>query len=196
MSDGIGYYLNLMFVFVKNGLHWKRLSVGNSVGGQSTYATTDDFIKKMNRHVLPNNTVNHMYVEENKKIPLSNGEEIRIIAQLASSYHNAVVYANLKGEKDLYRNSYTPDEWPEPQSISSDVPQPKIKVTRGNFAHDDWDEELKATTRHMNSTRISFLGKWTKIGKRDMGYTSRQLQQGKKVFANYYLEDHNPLYSM
>ena len=77
-----------------------------------------------------------------------NGDEIRIIAQLASSYHNAVVYANLKGEKDLYGNSYTPDEWPEPQPISSDMPQTKIEVTRGNFAHNDltgkhWDEELK-----------------------------------------------------
>jgi hypothetical protein len=116
------------------------LSVGNSVGGQSTYSNTDEFIKEMNRHVLQNGTVNHMHVEfENKKIPVSNGEEIRIIAQLASSYHNAVVYANLKGEKDLYGNSYTPDEWPEPQPISADMPQTKIKVTRGNFAHNGWE---------------------------------------------------------
>jgi len=84
-----------------------------------------------------------MYIEfENKKIALSNGEQIGIIAELASCYHNALVHENLKGEKDLYGNSYTPDDWPEPQPISSDVPEPKIKVTHRNFEKDHWDEEL------------------------------------------------------
>ena len=133
---------------------WKPLCVSNN-----SFVDIDDFMKEMHRYVLENGTVDHMYIEfENAKVPVSHVNEIRVVAQLASSYHNAVLYSELKGEKDLYGNSYTPNKWPEPQLICSDMTQNATDVpgknvqknenslSGGKKTNDDdeehWDEDL------------------------------------------------------
>jgi hypothetical protein len=105
-----------MRVFVKENTLWKPLCVSNT-----SFVNTDEFMKEMHRFVLANGTVNNVYIEfENTKVPVSHVNEIRVVAQLASAYHNTVLESALKGEKDLYGNSYTPNVWPEPQLVRPD----------------------------------------------------------------------------
>ena len=87
----------------------------------------------MHRFVLANGTVNNVYIEfENTKVPVSHVNEIRVVAQLASAYHNTVLESALKGEKDLYGNSYTPNVWPEPQLVRPDGLRPRLRqMSRG-----------------------------------------------------------------
>jgi len=144
-----------MRVFVKDNMLWKPLGVSNT-----SFVYTDEFMKEMHRYVLANGSVNHMYIEfENAKVPVSHVNEIRVVAQLASAYHNSVLESMLKGEKDLYGNSYTPNVWPEPQIVrpdpaqnATDVPGNNIKKrkyfrSRGQKTkkgeEEYWDEELK-----------------------------------------------------
>ena len=107
-----------MRVFVKENTLWKPLCVSNT-----SFVDTDEFMKEMHRFVLANGTVNNVYIVfENTKVPVSHVNEIRVVAQLASAYHNTVLESALKGEKDLYGNSYTPNVWPEPQLVRPDGP--------------------------------------------------------------------------
>ena len=117
-----------MRVFVKENTLWKPLCVSNT-----SFVDTDEFMKEMHRFVLANGTVNNVYIEfENTKVPVSHVNEIRVVAQLVSAYHNTVLESALKGEKVLYGNSYTPNVWPEPQLVRPDGLRPRLRqMSRG-----------------------------------------------------------------
>jgi hypothetical protein len=148
-----------MRVFVKENTLWKPLCVSNT-----SFVDTDEFMKEMHRFVLANGTVNNVYIVfENTKVPVSHVNEIRVVAQLASAYHNTVLESALKGEKDLYGNSYTPNVWPAPQLVRPDtaqtateVPGKKNHKTKSSLSNrqrkenekgEYWDEELKGDRR-------------------------------------------------
>jgi len=124
-----------MRVFVKDDALWKPL-----FASESYFVDTETFMREMHRYVLPDGNVNHMYVDfENAKVPVSNVEEIRVVARLASAYQNSALETALKGEKDLYGKSYTANEWvkPKPANVGkSKTPKPKKKNTG------EWDEEM------------------------------------------------------
>jgi hypothetical protein len=100
-------------------------------------------MKEMHRYDLANCTGNYMCIEfENTKVPVSHVDEIRVVGQLAAAHHNAALDCVLKGDKDLYGNSYTPNAWPEPQLICSDTAKNATDVPGKNI------QKMKSSQSH------------------------------------------------
>jgi hypothetical protein len=93
-----------MRVFVKENTLWKPLCVSNT-----SFVDTDEFMKEMHRFVLADGAVNNVYIEfENTKVPVSHVNEIRVVAQLASAYHNTVL--EKKSQNEIFSVKQTDEE--------------------------------------------------------------------------------------
>ena len=143
-----------MRVFVKENTVWNPLCVSNSS------FVTEGVMKEIQLYILANGKVNHIDIEfENTKVLLSHVDEIRVVAQQAAAHYNAALECVMKGDKDLYGNSYTPNARPEPQLICSetaknatDVPSKNIQKMKSSQSHgqkanneeeDYWDEQVE-----------------------------------------------------
>ena len=140
-----------MRVFVKDQALWKPLFASDT-----SFVDTEAFMREMHRFVLPDGKVNNMYIDfENTRVPVSHVDEIRVVARLASAYQNAVLESALKGEKDVYGNSYTQNEWVQPKlarACKKNVPGAKGHKTKSSgsstpgiqkHTEEHWDEEMK-----------------------------------------------------
>ena len=122
-----------MRVFVKEQAQWKPLFASDT-----SFVDTEAFMREMRRFVLPDGTVNNMYIDfENTRVPVSHVDEVRVVA----------------------RQSYTPNEWPKPQlarantaQTARDVPGKKSHKTKHSVSskpgkqkqvEEHWDEEVK-----------------------------------------------------
>ena len=75
----------------------------------TSFVDTDEFMKEMHRFVLANGTVNNVYIVfENTKVPVSHVNEIRVVAQLASAYHNTVL--EKKSQNEIFSVKQTDEE--------------------------------------------------------------------------------------
>ena len=108
-----------------------------------TFCETEDALRLMQEHVAANGLVDTLYIEfENMRIPVCHEAELRIVAQLAAAYNNAIIEQNVRCQKDLYSQPYAQAtrEVPEPVSPASSP----CELTRdlSKCMEKLWDEEM------------------------------------------------------
>jgi len=101
----------------------------------------------MQEHVAADGLVDTLYIEfENMRIPVCHEAELRIVAQLAAAYNNAIIEQNIRCQKDLYSQPYSQAtrEVPEPVSPASSPCQLTRELTHNLSTAMDklWDEEM------------------------------------------------------
>lgn len=112
-----------------------------------TFCESEDVLNLMQRHVAASGLVHTLYVEfESMRVPISHEGELRIVAQLAAAYNNAIIEENVRCQKDLYGKSYeraactveSECERSQPDTFTPAAPHAAEKAC----AEGKWDEEL------------------------------------------------------
>lgn len=99
------------------------------------FCDTEDVVRLMQPHVKADGNVDTLHVEfESMNVPICHLSELRIVAQLAAAYNNAIIAQSMQWEKDLAGAPYAP----EPEEAA---PGPDGTPRSGQHAA-IWDEEL------------------------------------------------------
>lgn len=86
------------------------------------------------------NDVDNMFIEyENCNIPITSVNELPLVAQLASAYHNVLVCQNLHEQKDLYGLAYT--EYEATSSLHDPLEEYAKNPHEDDDSEDTWNEE-------------------------------------------------------
>lgn len=104
-----------------------------------TFCETEDVLRLMQEHVAADGLVDTLYIEfENMRIPVCHEAELRIVAQLAAAYNNAVIEQSVRCQKDLYCKPYTQETCRAPEPLSP-ASSPR---TLDKGIETLWDEEM------------------------------------------------------
>jgi hypothetical protein len=104
-----------------------------------TFCETEDVLRLMQEHVAASGLVDTLYIEfENMRIPICHEAELRIVAQLAAAYNNAIIEQNVRCQKDLYFKPYSRDAREAPGPVSP-APSPQ---NQNEGPEKLWDEEM------------------------------------------------------
>ena len=112
-----------------------------------TFCETEDVLRLMQEHVAADGLVDTLYIEfENMRIPVCHEAELRIVAQLAAAYNNAVIEQNVRCQKDLYCKPYSQATCEAPQPVSPASSPRTLDKGMDKGMHKGmgtlWDEEL------------------------------------------------------
>ena len=108
-----------------------------------TFCETEDILGIMKEYVAANGLVDKLYIEfEGMRIPICHEGELRVVAQLAAAYNNAIIEQNLRCQKDLHGESYRPIPDKHGSVESESPPLLASHATDESCAEDVWDEEL------------------------------------------------------
>jgi hypothetical protein len=108
-----------------------------------TFCETEDVLRLMQEHVAADGLVDTLYIEfENMRIPVCHEAELRIVAQLAAAYNNAIIEQNVRCQKDLYFQPYSraTREAPAPVSPASSPCERSRDLSK--CMEKLWDEEM------------------------------------------------------
>lgn len=120
-----------------------------------TFCEGEDVLKLMEKHVATSGLVHTLYIEfESMQVPICHEGELRVVAQLAAAYNNAIIEQNVRCQKDLYGESYergarvfesaSAGKFGKDLTRSQTDPSPLSPplATEKSRAEGEWDEEL------------------------------------------------------
>lgn len=104
-------------------------------------------MRAMLQHAKPCGAIENIFVEfENTNIVVSHVSEVRIVAQLAAAYYNAILAQNLACDKDVYGNPFTACSFGTSNTCTTDTDTVKTVPSDSNVS---CASSPLASTRHM-----------------------------------------------